>query len=181
MPLPMSTIADDRNAALGSVMSAPLTAPICTNRIGTASAPALAAGDDEPLGALPPEIVEHDIDPLREFPAEELLELRLVVDKGDRDIGAKVRHGFQRLDIAPGGDDLFGPEVIGDLHGEAPRGARRSIDEDGLAGLEARALLKRRPRRHAGIGDRRSRHIVKLVGQSKAARRRRDGAFAMLP
>ena len=72
---------------------------------------------------------------------------------------------------------FLAPEVIGDLHGEAPRGARRSVDEDGLAGLEARALLKRRPRRHAGIGDRRSRHIVKLVGQSKAARRRRDGAF----
>jgi hypothetical protein len=42
MPLPMSTIADDRSAALGSVMSAPLTEPICTNRTGTASAPALA-------------------------------------------------------------------------------------------------------------------------------------------
>ena len=80
--------------------------------------------------------------------------------------------------IAPGGDDLFGPEVIGDLHGQAPRGARRSVDEDGLAGLEARTLLKRRPRRHAGIGDRRSRHIVKLVGQSKAsATGGADGAF----
>ena len=39
MPLPMSTIADDLSAALGSVMSEPLTAPIWTNRIGTASAP----------------------------------------------------------------------------------------------------------------------------------------------
>ena len=42
MPLPMSTIADDLSAALGSAMSAPLIEPICTNRIGTASAPAFA-------------------------------------------------------------------------------------------------------------------------------------------
>ena len=42
MPLPISTIADDRSAAPGSVMSAPLAEPIWTNRIGTASFPALA-------------------------------------------------------------------------------------------------------------------------------------------
>ena len=43
MPLPMSSIADERKTALGSVMSGALTDPIWTTRIGTASAAALAA------------------------------------------------------------------------------------------------------------------------------------------
>ena len=42
MPLPISTIAEERSTALGSVMSGALTAPIWTNRIGAASCPALA-------------------------------------------------------------------------------------------------------------------------------------------
>jgi hypothetical protein len=42
MPLPISTIAEERSTALGSVMSGPLTAPTWTNRIETASFPALA-------------------------------------------------------------------------------------------------------------------------------------------
>ncbi len=42
MPLPINSIADERSAALGNVMFGPVTAPIWTNRIGTASFPALA-------------------------------------------------------------------------------------------------------------------------------------------
>ncbi len=42
-PLPIIVIADERSAALGSVMSDPLAEPTWTNRMGTDSAPALAA------------------------------------------------------------------------------------------------------------------------------------------
>jgi hypothetical protein len=58
--------------------------------------------------------------------------------------------------------------MLGDLHGEPSGGAGRSVDEDGLSGLEPRALLKRRPGRHARIGDRSG--VVEFVGQSKAVR-----------
>lgn len=54
IPLPMSTIADDLSAALGSVMSVALTEPTWTNRTGGGLGADLGAGDDEPLGALPP-------------------------------------------------------------------------------------------------------------------------------
>jgi hypothetical protein len=67
--------------------------------------------------------------------------------------------------------------MLGDLHRETPRDAGRSVDEDGLAGLEPRALLKRRPGRHAGIGDRSGHHIVEFIGQSKAVRARDHCAF----
>jgi hypothetical protein len=114
---------------------------------------------------------------LREFPGKALLQLRLVVDKGDRDIGAERRDGFQRLKIAPGRDDFFGAKMFGDLNREAPGGAGRSVHQDGLSGLEPRALRKRCPRRHAGIGDRSRRHIVELIGQSVTVRRRDHCAF----
>ena len=38
-----------------------------------------------------------------------------------------------------------------------------------------RALDQRRPRRHAGIGDRGRRHVVEFVGQGQTLRGRRDG------
>ena len=53
MPLPISSIADERSAALGSVMSGPLTEPIWTKRIGTASAPALAPAISRRSALLP--------------------------------------------------------------------------------------------------------------------------------
>ena len=61
MPLPISSIAEERSTALGSVMSEPLTAPICTKRIGAPSAAALRGRDQQALGAASPEIVDDDI------------------------------------------------------------------------------------------------------------------------
>ena len=59
IPLPMSTIADDLSAALGSVMSAALTAPIWTNRIGTASAPTFAPAAMRRSALFPPGNARH--------------------------------------------------------------------------------------------------------------------------
>ena len=115
---------------------------------------------------------------MRELLAEALLERRLVVGERDRDIGAKRRNGPQRLETTPSGDDLLGAKVPGDLDRESACSARGPVDQHGLAGLELGALRIGRPRRHARIGDHRRGRIVKLVGESEAARRRRHGSFA---
>ena len=52
-PLPISAMAEERSTALGSVRSDPPAEPIWTNRMGTASAPALAPAISRHSALLP--------------------------------------------------------------------------------------------------------------------------------
>ena len=64
MTPPISTIADERDAALGKVTFGALAEPTWTNRIGAASP---LARDHEALGARISEIVHHDVQAARPF------------------------------------------------------------------------------------------------------------------
>ena len=58
--------------------------------------------------------------------------------------------------------------MLGDLHGEPAGGSGRPVDEHGLARRELGAIDEGGPRRHAGVGDRRRRHVVEVVGNGQA-------------
>ena len=133
MPLPISSIAEERSTALGSVMSAPLDRADLdeADRRGVRSG--LGAGNQQALGAPPPEIVDDDIDPCGELLLEGVFQRRLVLDERDRHIGPERRDRSQGVGIAAGGDDLLRPEMLGDLHREAAGRAGRAVDQHGFS------------------------------------------------
>ena len=61
IPHPMSVMAEERRAALGRVIFGALTAPICTNRMHRVFS-RLGPGGDDPFGALPPQVIQDNID-----------------------------------------------------------------------------------------------------------------------
>ena len=91
MPLPISVIADERNAALGSVMFGPLDRPDLNkpDRHGVFSC--LGRRDQQALGARPPQIIDHDIHTRRELLLEDVFQRRGILDKGNGHVGPERR------------------------------------------------------------------------------------------
>ena len=170
MPLPMSTIAEERSAAPGSVMSGPLTAPTWTNRIGDRVFPGLGPGDQQALGALPPQIVDHDINPLRELLLEAFLQRRLVVDERDGHIGPERRDRLERVGVAGSRNNLWAPRCLAICTASRPAVPAAPLTSTVSPDLSLARSTIGHPRRHAGIGDRRGGHVIEIVGKRQALR-----------
>ena len=134
MPLPISVIAEERNAALGSVMfgSARRTDLNKPDRRGVS--PRLGPRGQEALGARTPEIIDHDVHARRELILEGVFQRRPVLDKRDGHIGPEACDRFQGVEVAAGRDDLRRSEMLGDLNGQTARRAGRAINQHGLPG-----------------------------------------------
>ena len=135
------------------------------------------ARDQQALGALSPKVVDHDVYPC----ANSCLKLSSNAfsssTSGIPHVGAERRDRLERVGVAGGRDDLRGAQMPGDLDGEPARRPGRAVDQHSFAGLKFGAVHIGRPRRHAGIGDRRGGHVIEIVWKRQAARRRGHGSF----
>ena len=92
----------------------------------------------------------------------------MILIEGDGRIGAEVFGFFESLGIAADGDDTFGAEAAGDLHGELAGGAGGAEDEDAFAGDELSAVFERGPGGHGGIHHGGNGGVVEGVGDGRA-------------
>jgi len=107
MPLPISSIADDRSTALGKAIVGTDRAIWKPDR--TASFPACPAISSAPRSS--PEVVDHDIHALRELLLETLFEGCLVRHERNRHIRAQRRYALQGVGAAGVAMTFWRPDV----------------------------------------------------------------------
>ena len=137
MPLPINSIADERSTALGNVMSEPLDRPDLDEPDRHGIRTSLGRGDQKALGALPPEVIDNNIDARGELLLEAVFQERSRPRRGEWSHRPREpRQICKGVGVTGGRDDFLRSEMLGDLHREAARRAGRAVDQHGFPGLE---------------------------------------------
>jgi hypothetical protein len=95
----------------------------------------LGNGDNDRLGTFPPQIIDDNIDsrpklffPCRFIPFSARRVGRIEIKRNDH-VSPESSDFFQSLRVTAGGNDLRGSQVLGDLDGESPSSASRTVNK----------------------------------------------------